>query len=212
MSQNSDPQDREPSLLEYARFHGLALNHLHFDHFEDLRNAPDTVDLSDPASLPILEFTAPPREDDIQCSREVATFIASAVKIPALPSLESMLPRHCKTPDFKMDLPLLKTDHDQDMREFGVKEDASATMVNLIFIEIDEAKDEGFSWPAWYEEYPKKCMKALYEEKLDIPKETILYLQTLRRRELKTEDMNAIFDGCLRYEMVGLLTGFNLMD
>jgi len=204
MSQASDPSTSEPSLLEYARFHCLAVNHLEYNHFDDLEDLIQTaqVNLADPTGAPTLTFAQPPSEDNIQCAREVAWLLASAMKAPKLPPWESVLPRYQKPRRLKLELPLLTTDNEEDMRGFGGREEPVDTMFNLLLTNIDERKDEGFSWPAWYGEYPKSCMDAVRGEKLDVAKEAWQYLQKVRRSEFSEEDRKAVFDQCGKYEKV----------
>lgn len=202
MSPESNPPDTTPTVLEYARFHGVAVNHLEFDHSDDLtlecRRA--LVDLEDPPGASVMTFAPAPSGDTIQCTREVALFLAEAMRRPKTPPWEELVPKYRKPFEPKLELPLLMTDHDEDMRNFGVKEDPDDTICNLLFADIDERRDEGLTWPSWYEEYPRKCMDIIRQEKLDIPKDAWVYLHKTIRMNATDEDADTLFWPCSKFE------------
>lgn len=206
MSQESNSPDTAPTVLEYARFHGVAVNHLEFDHFDDLiiESRRALVDLKDPPGASVLTFAPPPSDDNIQCTKEVALFLAEAMRRPKTPPWEELVPKYRKLFDPKLELPLLMIDHDENMRNFGVKEDPDDTIFNLLFAEVDEKQDEGLTWPSWYEGCPNKCMDVIRQEKLDIPKDAWVYLQKTIRMNPADEDVDALFGPCPKFERVCL--------
>lgn len=112
-----------PSVVEYARFHGLAIDHTTEDiltHLSQLSTEfhPGENDLS----LPDPDYTVfkhDLQEPKLQLSREASMLLAESIKDPC-PVLDwdHLLPRRHRIDDLKLEEPLLATDHETDVRSF----------------------------------------------------------------------------------------------
>ena len=143
-----DPPQAEPTLLEYARYHGIAVDHLAIDPLDSISSfprpsSPQVVrDLAtDPPGAPrledLVELTRLRREAATygqrpQIDEATAKFIFSVIQsplnqqigphLPPLSSVDQVLQAQNHARKAKKDLyvepPLLKTDHECDFQSF----------------------------------------------------------------------------------------------
>ena len=171
-------QDLEQSPLEYARAHGLALDHTTLNPLKDLedlaREGPSYV-LEDDSSLPQWPFNSTPIPPErLQIGSEAAKFLAEALKTPPNEYYGPDPYRGC---ELKVEQPVLKTDHESDMRDFTKQVVPDFENETLPQEPADIEADEGLEWPSWCHDLPAKEMSRITSEKLTIPKEAMDYLQ-----------------------------------
>ncbi|KAK5049010.1 hypothetical protein LTR84_005432 [Exophiala bonariae] len=113
----------ESSVLEYARHHGLARNHLSEDviqtmlhsytHISQSKSAKEITLLIDPEFSSLVSFLEEPR---LQLSRNAGIFLSSSIRAPEFsPRWDDFLPDPHRKRKLKLELPLLATDHDEDV-------------------------------------------------------------------------------------------------
>ncbi|KAH8809050.1 hypothetical protein F5884DRAFT_677469 [Xylogone sp. PMI_703] len=184
----SDGCDISPR--EYALSNGLALDHLYnslpLAQLQELRNQDlhtSNIVQFDPAVPP--EFTIKIDVDrGLTVSREAVTFLANIegyykpgdVEQLVLPLLEQRT-----RSGLKIDLPLLKTDHNTDCRSFRDRDGFETRLVDikLPMEVVDSDKNEGLIWPSRYESLSFDIIADLKEEKLPVMRETVQYLQII---------------------------------
>ena len=116
-----------PSVLEYARSHGLATDHTAQDLLEQLSQLPLILSQDEP-QLPNLNFslfTNALIEPKLQLSREAGALLAKSFRRPQHAiDWNEFLPERRRAWKLKIEEPLLAGDHETDARRF--RRDASS--------------------------------------------------------------------------------------
>ena len=180
------PQVSEPSIVEYARYYGLARDHQAFHPFDSIPILDESL-----YSASIEEIS--PRLDDLLevdtleknlltermfVDADTAKLLASVTQPAKTPQrfdddLEKPAMRRKR---LKHDLTLLHSDHESDMRELFQRFEPNLQNEFLPFESLDEDEDEGLAWPSKYLDLPNEIWKRLTIEKLEIPVEALQYL------------------------------------
>lgn len=182
----------EPSILEYARFHGVASSSLASSDLADYIS-PDTLESlesalqdSNDSDFEIKLSTAAEQakskqSERLEIGRDGAIFLSSIIKptVPPPPCAASTA-RH-RVRNMKLDPPILQSDHELDMQAFSrgvISLDPSN--LGLSPEQIEEENDEGLEWPAHYMDFPKQVWERARAEKLDCTREVLLFIQGVR--------------------------------
>jgi hypothetical protein len=186
----SDATDIGPSLIEYARFHGLADNHLNQDILRCLPS--DLLPCSDDAGLP--EFEVPcvgrlPSEPKFQLDSKAASLLALSIKAPPAPSWSNNLSDHHHVKKLKLEQPALKTDHGNDMRKIHFRKPPKVEALCLVPFDIGEKGSEYLAWPPWLADLAVQWDRRVAEEKLQTTGEVLKALQDTLR-PIYTPDMH----------------------
>ena len=197
----------EPSLLKYARFYGLASNHLATESLESLLNQEDFHPVEvDETGLPALAL---PDTHDVltetkfRLSKKECVIFASSIRPPSAPCWKDVLPHPRRIQKLKLEEPLLQTDHALDMGEFLQKESLDIDMLEIPFAGIDEVKGEALSWPDEYLSLANEGDQEIRREKLHTTREVILRLQQTVN-DTCSPDMEAIYKEHLAYTKVSI--------
>lgn len=189
-----DLSDPEPSVLEYARLHGLArdyradgppLNAVVAPSDHDLNKAfddfPDTP-LTNPADGLVRER--------LTVCKDAASLLKDIFTLQAMPEHDVCLHGSWKrTSHLKLEAPLLFPDNETDLQEFGSISVPSFRDVRLPLEIVDDEKDEGLGWPSTYLEYPKMYDAKCQSEKLRVSKDVLVYLQNAIRDDWSRLDV-----------------------
>lgn len=117
------------SVREYARYHGLASEHRSDDVIQELlnvynlnnhnnHNAP-TKEPTPPLYPDFSTFTPPFEESKLQLGRAGGEFLASCVRPPSFAvQWDKYLPDPHRKRKLKLEVPLLATDHEEDVAAF----------------------------------------------------------------------------------------------
>lgn len=183
-------QDVEPSIIDYARFHGLIHDHLEENPLQGLA-APhdfssqldDTADLfqirSDCVKLP---------EDRLQVDADTASLLSEIAALakhrPQPFDVDDDFDVH-RVRRLKHELPLLRTDPEVDLLRFAPKIVPDLEREFLPFETVDEEADEGFEWPSACHDWPNDYHRKLKAERLVLPKEALIYLHETLRFDLE---------------------------
>ena len=173
----------EPSLLDYARFYGLTRNHLEQIPLQDVVYPSDFLaKLEDPPGafqIDALQSGIP--LETLSLDRDAAILLTSIKQSSAsnepLGFDEYNIPDSHRARNVKLELPLLRTDHESDMLDFRYRGMRDLAEEHLPLESVDEENDEGLSWPIRFFRLPEEFNQKLESEKLDITKDTLLYLQ-----------------------------------
>jgi hypothetical protein len=198
------------ALIEYARFHGLAQDHRAvpplFSASIPSPPADYLLQLSDPEDVPRLAL--PPAfttQEKLFLDREAATLLSACMwnaEVKLSQEELSIFTGQRRGKALKMELPILRTDHELDMRSFGRQVIPDLSGDNIPFEGVNEENDEGLSWPSASFDLPKIFEEKAKSEKLEVPKDAILRLQTIIRGECYTEDELAAVQGNSKYYKV----------
>lgn len=200
-------QEPEPSLLEYARFYGLAHDHRKTCPLADLGHTDRLVDPPEdpPDDLPINESNGSLPAEKLFFEKDVVALFAwigtSLSEEPPMfdENIEFDVHRFRR---MKLDLPLLRTDHEWDLIEFGPRIDPDLENEFLPFETVDEEADEGFTWPSKYNGLPDEFFERSKSETLSVSNEALLYLRDSMRGCADDEHLIS-FDGeALSYRKV----------
>ena len=180
-------QDIDPSIIEYARFHGLVQDHRQPDPMQALASLrpqffEETIDLS---RLDLEDIKIP--EERLAVDTEVASLLSSvlslAKEVPSYSDEDVGIYVH-RAKKLKQELPLLSSDHELDLLNFVPRivpnlEDEFLPLENL-----DEEADEGLTWPSKYYELPEIYDRKSRSEKFEISSDAMLALQESLRYDL----------------------------
>ncbi|KAL9035571.1 MAG: hypothetical protein Q9214_006518, partial [Letrouitia sp. 1 TL-2023] len=178
-------QDKDPPLLEYARFHGLSRNYQECNPTEELSSLAASLYEDDDTFLEKEDFAtieaaakSPPTER-LEVSREALRLLGEVTKLHGpIPQFEhgSELDLH-HVRNLKQELPLLRTDHEADMQSVVRRMEVDLAHDFLPLEHIDEEEDEGLTWPKKYDNLPEEYFKELQNERLEVPKDAFIYLK-----------------------------------
>ncbi|KAI9761045.1 MAG: hypothetical protein M4579_001308 [Chaenotheca gracillima] len=195
------PDQEQPSLLEYARYHGLVRDHLSIDplHFIVDGSVPFSCTDNDEAPELFLEETTQPlfypQSEKLAIGRDVAVLLSSILRPPS-PELDDAYAysKYRRIKDAKIELPLLRrSDHELDKMAFKKPMQASNVLedLNLPFASVDNEEDEGLGWPSATAESARRFEEDTRVEKLALSRETMFLLQAClsSAQELVDDDL-----------------------
>lgn len=179
MSQNNDHD-----LLEYARYYGLAYDHQQNDPLADIRPLEKNEfleQLQDPPDVfsidQIYEFPPPERPS---VSKSALSLLQEAI----VTSSESISfdddkreLNHHRVRNFKLELPMLRTDHELDIIEFTPQVVPDLEHEFLPLEIMDEEADEGLSWPTKYSTLFDEYARKFESETLTVSNDALIYLR-----------------------------------
>ncbi|KAK2811003.1 hypothetical protein FQN50_002596 [Emmonsiellopsis sp. PD_5] len=197
----------EPSILEYARFHNVANNTspdpLSFipTYSEDIQaslcNPFDTQDIDLRAIRNEMQIRT---REKLDVSRSSAALLSSISKLEHKPALyappknsyeeEEYLPNLHRVRNLKCDLPMLKTDHELDMRSFRQNTSLDCMEMDLPLEIVSDEKDEGLALPRGFWDEPRRIWEATQKEKLDCTKEIVMLIQEVKGGSTEVGDVD----------------------
>ena len=174
-------QEEDPSILDYARFYGLIS-----DHFEPhplrriaARDTSHPLELDDDDGLSPLNFPAcglPQERLTVDAGAAVIlSSIAAPAKVPPAHSAE-VIDTH-RIRNLKLELPLLRSDHEVDMLNFGPRVLPDLEHEFLPLEAVNEEADEGLTWPLTCYQLPGEFANKSASEKLCVSSNALAYLQ-----------------------------------
>lgn len=102
----------------------------------------------------------------------------------------------------RLELPLLRTDHDADCRSFTKREAAHIDQIDLPMEPLDDEKDEGMEWSRRTRAIPDALMKEVNEEKMVINMQSFADLHTYLKDDWTNEDQKELWATILPYKKV----------
>ncbi|EEP79763.1 predicted protein [Uncinocarpus reesii 1704] len=183
------------SVLDYARFYGIANDHMAIDPNSLIPQFPRNMlvnsleDMNQHVSLdlsPLRQSISKQQRERLNISKADAAFLELALRqnssgrLHPLKWNEFLLNRH-RIADIKYDPPLLRTDHESDMLIFRKMLSPDRMEVDLPLEKIDTENDEGLVFPIYIRDLPRQVQERIANEKLDCTREILLFLQTTRK-------------------------------
>ena len=176
-------EEDEPSLLEYARFHGLTIDHrsinpLEYCSLETGLAEPELIEAEDSDLFEITAGQTEPPHEKLTIGKDALALLSSVSKPQSLELDDQFLPpKTHRIQDLKMELPLLRTDHELDMLEYPHRLVPDLAHEHLPFEKVEDEQDESLEWPSSYHKLPQEMDARCASEKLVISKDTIIFLQ-----------------------------------
>ena len=199
----------QPTILEYARSHGLAYDYLDRNPLADLRQPDDFLqqleNMSDGLEGSKLNDDC---SDERLFSDEEATSLLASVTVLTEQSLQfdedkSIDPHRFR--EMKYDLPMLRSDHELDMKSFVTQVVPDLEREFLPLEKVDEEVDEGLEWPIKYCTLLEEFANKVQSEKLQVSNDVLVYLRDIVKSSNKGENL-AFQDEALMYNRVCKLT------
>jgi hypothetical protein len=192
-----EPIVEELSVLEYAREQGICVDYTTElpRYIEICLSLKDTVDLGlqDPfehdlanAARATCELT----NERLSLNKEAALILRSILTLRDRPDDDLLTADARQTRDLKQELPILQTDAELDMLQFGrkIEPDLRVVKARLPSEDLDEENDEGFGWPTKYATYPAQCDARIRSERLGITKDALTFLQNAVTDHFSAQD------------------------
>jgi len=180
-----DEESREPSVLEYARFYGLTTNYLTKEPFEEAIQAASELDimssLKEPANLPKPDTGLESiMNEKLTINSEAAKFLKEILyDVKNAEDLDITPLRASIAQSLIIEPPLLGTDHEHDLLQFGNKICPNLRKCKFVLPEVDIEKVEDLEWPEHILEARANVEQEIGSEKLEIPRESMLLLQSI---------------------------------
>lgn len=191
------PDDTEPSLVEYARYHGIATDHTAIDPYRSISLlSADNIEESivDPnGSLPVdIEGAWSVVQEKVREKLHIDSSVARLLSEVLRPKprsecrSDSHLPNFRLVQELKLELPLLPTDHEMDMRRLVPKEGLEDLYQELSLITLDDEGDEGLAFPSFYDDMVTEVREQAMHEKLASTRGALRYIEYIM--EIKTDE------------------------
>ena len=206
----SDGEDDDLTPLEYARYHGLSRDPLAdffaFTHIGALQaDIPD--DFIDD-SLPQFDFGVEPRLDErLTLSKEAARLLQAVAHEDTQETIDALTLSMLGSSGVKnsrVELPLLKTDHETDCKHFAQWDGFEIKLKDVKFpLEVvDDEKNEGIKFPSSYWNLGDGIMEELKKEKLEVSKNTMVFLKEALTNVWTKEDDEELWQAEMNYKRV----------
>jgi hypothetical protein len=193
------------STLQYARLHGLALDHRSIDPLDFLPDLLDSeLSISDcnihttsPLSFGAAEkqaIDARIQREKLEVGKDAASFLSSVLAEMSSAHIDeraeewiASFPKHPTSKEMKVACPLLTTEEEMYMHTFGRKNrrNFANDILDGAVCEFDQeatanANDEGLEFPNWFWELPDVLEEKIRQEKLDCSRGALQFLQKAR--------------------------------
>lgn len=195
------------SVLEYARYHGLAREHRSVGLIQELLNDynlnhcnESTQEANPPLCTDFSAFHPPLEEPKLQLSRAGGAFLASCVRPPSVSiQWNKYLPDPHQTRKLKLEEPLLATDHNQDVAAFKREVRRGLDWRSALSdYEPWEATAMSNLDAEWDDIQAGKSLEALWKEvemeKINTTKGALVNLSQVLRDQLTEEDMKGFYE------------------
>ncbi|KAJ4379582.1 hypothetical protein N0V86_004763 [Didymella sp. IMI 355093] len=192
-----EPIVEELSVLEYAREQGICVDYTtELPRYVDIcLSLKDTIDpgLPDPFEHDLADAALAAREltkERLNLNKEAALILRTVLTLREPPVDDPLTADARQTRDLKQELPILQTDAELDMLQFGTKVEPDLRVIRtrLPSEDLDEENDEGFGWPAKYFTYPAQCDARIKSEKLGMTKDALMFLQNAVTDQFSAQD------------------------
>jgi len=175
-------QGPEPSIHEYARFYGLTRDHTELHPLQGISTSDDLpCHLDDPSNVfHIDESGATVPEERMVADTGALSLLASIAPRPPKDSTafdeDIDLDTH-RFANLKHELPLLRSDHEDDLRHWVSQVSPDLENEFLPQETVDEEADEGLTWPSWAHKMPGDIWRQVSSEKLELSHDAMVFLQ-----------------------------------
>lgn len=208
----SDLEDNDLTPLEYARLHGLSRNHLSesfaFSQIKALRTSGSEDDVD--KLLPQFDLGVEPRLDErLMLSRDAARLLQAVAEEETPQAIGDIIYSLLSKPavgSARIELPILKTDHECDCKEFAQWDGFEVKLRDIKFpLEVtDEQNNEDLRLPSTYWQTGDEVMSSLEKEKLEVSKTTLAYLQNALKNDWTCDEEESLWQAQVIFGKVSL--------
>jgi hypothetical protein len=202
----------EPPPLQYARSNGLARDYMD-DHlaFSELVRLQTAVQhgLTDDSELHQFDFGSEVKvEERLKISREGALLLSSVSQGDTAEAIDALVLPMFKTRSItkkaRLELPLLRTDHENDCKNFARRDDFEIKLcdIKLPLEMVNEENNEGLVWPSKFSSLGEELVEQLKQEKISISRDVLSYLQDALKNDWTEEDDKSFWESEQRYKRV----------
>lgn len=185
---------QEPSLLDYARFHGIAIDHQAVIPLDQVPppHSPINDGFADPSDVPSID---PPvvhhsleqelGSEKLEIPKDAARFLSSLLRTasanPGGINRDSFFPEPHRNKNLKLEVPLLKRNWGPGS-SLGCAERIALDPVKLQLPRenVSDEQDEGLVFPKRYFDLSDSIWKEVSTEKLDCSKDDLELLQRIK--------------------------------
>ncbi len=193
--------DEDIPPLDFARYHGLTKDYLSERPLDAAQLPTSLLDTSEDAwTLEVLQGFS--TRECLTIDKEAAVFLREVLTAPGMTEDVEVEAGRRKTSDLKQERPILRSDHEWDVRHFGKIDPVDLSRINLPLETINEEKDEGLSWPTEDLDLPARFDARANSERLEIPADTLPYLQEALTNPYCPGDDEAIIAEEIKYQRV----------
>jgi hypothetical protein len=209
---NMSLESPELTAVQYARLHGLSVNHLDeplpTPHIRALQQhipegLADDANLTQIDLLPynnIQETLAfDKRSDELLRAASNGLTTLEELEDIMFPLLDTR-----QTKKLRIATPLLRTDHDSDIRSFATWENSHFNDGRLPWEPLDDEIDVGLEWPNRLKDLPTIMIREIGSEKIGMRKDTLIYLQATIKGCWTADDERKVWDNATLYNRVGI--------
>ena len=173
-------QEYELSAKEYAALYKLTTSHLEKDPLQSLGNPLLQVTDEDHSLPELIDHRDTLLAEGPHADNETLSFQASCTSPPYIGDRglqEALsLPTHTMR-DLKLELPLLRTDPEWDLRRFKRRIVPDLENEHLPLESINEQADQGMEWPSTYYDHLQEIWQQIRTERLPVTFEVLAYIK-----------------------------------
>ena len=192
-------------LVEYARFYGLCEDFTKFNALGNFKSHLQPVDiiqdLEDPISTGSAQFLdETDLKERINVDRDAAGYLKWVSQLQQeRPSEEELFQlEQNRVLWHKVEIPLLKTDHELDMYAFYRSQRSDELPNYQIPLEqLNDEADDGMAWPSSCNGLPARYDEELAAEKISVTRDILLQLQSNIKDGFTAEDEQSIITAAL---------------
>ncbi|KAJ6191864.1 hypothetical protein J3E72DRAFT_413390 [Bipolaris maydis] len=183
--------------LEYARAQGLCIDYttepLPFPKLDVLSTTALDESLFSLSESSTTDIASTLTKERLTVKRDAVLLLKTIYAYQEEPSVSRFQTdnRKCIL-DLKPELPVLQSDHDIDMMNFGSVVPPDFRNLNIPSELVNEQNEDGFEWPTVYHTYPAQCDAQAKTEKLAVSRSTLLHLQEAIRDAYVPEDSEVL--------------------
>ncbi|KAH7398386.1 hypothetical protein BKA66DRAFT_592319 [Pyrenochaeta sp. MPI-SDFR-AT-0127] len=203
-------EEEELQVLEYARLHGLCKDYTTEQLHIGVTHVPSSNDIDhgfrDPLESSITQTVTELTRERLTLNKDAALLLQDVHSLQQAPAEDIITEdRRRYILGLKQELPILRTDNELDLLNFGSTALPHFKDLRIPSEIIHEENDEGFGWPSKYLAYASQCNERVNGEKIAVSKEALVYLQEAIRDTYTTEDSEHIKAESLQYKPNTLL-------
>ena len=168
----------KPTVLEYARFHGLIRNYRATNPLDIFEEESAAAQLKEVHGLYEIDQHCHVLPERLTATKEAAALLSWVHNIakPGSINPDDLLPDYRRVRRMKVELPLLSSDHELDVIHFKRRIVPDLANEHLSMETLNDELDEGVGWPSSNHEARRQARTKSETEKLVFPKEALKLL------------------------------------
>ncbi|KLJ06668.1 hypothetical protein EMPG_17842 [Blastomyces silverae] len=192
----------EPSILEYARFYDIASNSI----ADPLLLVPPVIEdldqsLGDISNHPSIDLEDIHREvqartrEKLDANRASAPLLSSIIKLSVDERPIGIHDEEIEYPtdsrrirDMKLEAPVLRTDHEMDMRAFRRRISLDFMQIDVPLEDLDDENDESLKFPSSFWSQTEHLWHMVQAERLSCTKDGLLLIQGIKGEIVASAD------------------------